>query len=208
MKKTKRSKKSRSWVIKQHRDQFFKKSKVLGFRSRAAFKLIELNDKFNFIKKNTNILDVGSAPGGWSQVVSKIISNGKILAIDKRPMEKIKNVSFLNEDFLADDIKNKIVDEFKGKIDVVVSDMAADTTGNKSVDCIRTNNLCSEVINFSLNILKNKGTLIAKIFMGEDFIEVKNLAKKYFKKVEFYKPESSRSESKETYIICSILKTL
>ncbi|MBA1339575.1 MAG: 23S rRNA (uridine2552-2'-O)-methyltransferase [Pelagibacterales bacterium] len=208
MKKTKRSKKSRSWVIKQHRDQFFKKSKVLGFRSRAAFKLIELNEKFNFIKKNTKILDVGSSPGGWSQVSSKIITNGKILAIDKKPMESIKNVNFLNEDFLNVSVKNKIFEEFKGKIDVVISDMAADTTGNKSVDCIRTNNLCSEVINFSLNILKNKGSLIAKLFMGEDFIEVKNLAKKCFKKVEFYKPKSSKKESKETYIICSTLNTL
>ncbi len=208
MKKTKRSKKSRSWVIKQHRDQFFKKSKVLGYRSRAAFKLIQLNEKFHFIKKNTNMLDIGSTPGGWSQVASKIVTNGRILAIDKKPMEKIKNVRFLNEDFLNITIKDKILEEFKGKIDVVISDMAADTTGNKSIDCIRTNNLCSEVINFSLNILKNKGNLIAKLFMGEDFIEVKNLAKKNFKKVEFYKPKSSRSESKETYIICSILKTL
>ena len=154
------------------------------------------------------MLDIGSTPGGWSQVASKIVTNGRILAIDKKPMEKIKNVRFLNEDFLNITIKDKILEEFKGKIDVVISDMAADTTGNKSIDCIRTNNLCSEVINFSLNILKNKGNLIAKLFMGEDFIEVKNLAKKNFKKVEFYKPKSSRSESKETYIICSILKTL
>ena len=154
------------------------------------------------------MVELGSTPGGWSQVASKIVTNGRILAIDKKPMEKIKNVRFLNEDFLNITIKDKILEEFKGKIDVVISDMAADTTGNKSIDCIRTNNLCSEVINFSLNILKNKGNLIAKLFMGEDFIEVKNLAKKNFKKVEFYKPKSSRSESKETYIICSILKTL
>jgi len=86
--------------------------------------------------------------------------------------------------------------------------MAADTTGNKSVDCIRTNNLCLEVINFSLKILENKGTLVSKLFMGEEFIEVKDYAKKKFKKVEFYKPQSSRRESKETYIICSIIKTL
>ena len=94
MKKTKKSKKSRTWVIKQHRDQFFKKSKVLGYRSRAAFKLIELNKKFNFIKKNSQLLDIGSSPGGWSQVASKIITNGKIVAVDKQPMEKIKTVNF------------------------------------------------------------------------------------------------------------------
>jgi len=208
MKKTKRAKKSRTWVIKQHRDQFFKKAKVLGYKSRAAFKLIELNKKFNFIKKNSNLLDIGSTPGGWSQVAAKIITNGKILAIDIKPMEKINNVIFLNNDFLEEKTQEKILNTFKTKINVVISDMAENTTGNKSVDSIRTNNLCSEVINFSLKILNQKGTLICKLFMGEDFLEVKNLAKNNFKKVDFFKPESSRSESKETYIVCSSLKTL
>ena len=208
MKKTKRAKKSRTWVIKQHRDQFFKKAKVLGYKSRAAFKLIELNKKFNFIKKNSNLLDVGSAPGGWSQVASKIITSGKILAVDITPMEKIDNVIFLNNDFLEKETQKKILNVFNAKIDIIISDMAENTTGNKSVDSIRTNNLCSEVINFSLKMLNPKGTLVCKLFMGEDFLEVKNLAKNNFKKVDFFKPESSRNESKETYIICSTLKAL
>ena len=208
MKKTKRAKKSRTWVIKQHRDQFFKKAKVLGYKSRAAFKLIELNKKFNFLKKNSNLLDIGSTPGGWSQVASKIITTGKIIAVDITPMEKLDNVIFLNNNFLEEKTQENIVNIFNTKIDVVVSDMAENTTGNKSVDSIRTNNLCSEVINFSLKILDQKGTLVCKLFMGEDFLEVKNLAKRNFKKVDFFKPESSRSESKETYIICSLLKTL
>ncbi len=208
MKKTKRAKKSRTWVIKQHRDQFFKKAKVLGYKSRAAFKLIELNKKFNFIKKNSNLLDIGSAPGGWSQVASKIIDSGKILAIDILPMEEIKNVIFLKSNFLDDKTYVNIKNIFKSKIDVVISDMAENTTGNKSVDSIRTNNLCAEVINFSLKMLTKKGSLVCKLFMGEDFLEVKNLAKKNFKNVDFFKPESSRSESKETYIFCSVLKTL
>jgi 23S rRNA (uridine2552-2'-O)-methyltransferase len=208
MKKTKRAKKSRTWVIKQHRDQFFKKAKVLGYKSRAAFKLIELNKKFNFIKKNSNLLDIGSTPGGWSQVASKIITNGKILAVDIIPMEKLKDVLFLNSDFSDEKIQDEIIKNFKDKIDVIVSDMAENTTGNKSVDSIRTNSLCVDVINFSLKALTKKGSLACKLFMGEDFLEVKNLAKKNFKNVDFFKPESSRSESKETYIICSTLKTL
>ncbi|MDA1197674.1 MAG: RlmE family RNA methyltransferase [Proteobacteria bacterium] len=208
MKKSKRAKKSRTWVIKQHRDQFFKKAKVLGYRSRSAFKLLELNKKFNFIKKNSNLLDVGSAPGGWSQVASKIVTNGKIVAVDITSMEKIENVFFLNNDFLEKETQEKILNTFGTKIDVIVSDMAENTTGNKSLDSIRTNNLCTEVINFSLKMLNNKGTLICKLFMGEDFLNVQNLAKNNFKKVNFFKPESSRSESKETYIICSLLKTL
>jgi 23S rRNA (uridine2552-2'-O)-methyltransferase len=208
MKKTKRAKKSRTWVIKQHRDQFFKKAKVLGYKSRAAFKLIELNKKFNFIKKNSNLLDIGSTPGGWSQVASKIITEGKILAIDITPMEKLNNVIFLNNDFSDLIIQDKILKIFNGKIDVIVSDMAENTTGNKTVDSIRTNSLCSEVINFSLKVLTSKGCLVCKLFMGDDFLEVKHLAKKNFKNVDFFKPESSRSESKETYIICSRLKAL
>jgi len=206
MKKTKRAKKSRTWVIKQHRDQFFKKAKVLGYKSRAAFKLIELNKKFNFLKKNSNLLDIGSTPGGWSQVASKIITSGKIVAVDITPMEKLDNVIFLNNDFLEEKTQKNILNIFNTKIDVIVSDMAENTTGNKSVDSIRTNNLCTEVIKFSLKILNQKGTLICKLFMGEDFLEVKNLAKYNFKKVDFFKPESSRSESKETYIICSSFK--
>ena len=208
MKKTKRAKKSRTWVIKQHRDQFFKKAKVLGYKSRAAFKLVELNKKFNFIKKNSNLLDIGSTPGGWSQVASKIITNGKIIAIDLVSMEKLDNVMFLNNDFSDKKIQDKIIKIFNDKIDVIVSDMAENTTGNKTVDSIRTNSLCTDVINFSLKALTNKGSLVCKLFMGEDFLEVKNLAKKNFKNVDFFKPESSRSESKETYIICSTLKTL
>ena len=107
MKKTKRSKKSRSWVIKQHRDQFFKKSKTLGYRSRSAFKLIELNKKFNIIKTNTNLLDIGASPGGWSQIASKIIQTGKILSIDLKEMDPIKNVKFLKSDFQSNTSKKK-----------------------------------------------------------------------------------------------------
>tara|TARA_Y100001970_G_scaffold268578_1_gene360036 strand:+ start:36 stop:653 length:618 start_codon:yes stop_codon:yes gene_type:complete len=204
----KKNRSSKSWIIKQHRDQFYKKSKILGYRSRSAFKLLEINKKFKFLKKNINLLDLGSSPGGWSQVVSQIIKSGKIIALDKKKMDKVKNVTFLNKDFLLPETKEKILQEFPKKVDVVISDMAADTTGNKSLDCIRTNLLCSEVINFTTDILNNKGILLSKLFMGEDFLEVKELAEKKFKKVQFFKPESSRSESKETFIYCSSLNTL
>ena len=208
MKKSKRVKKSNSWKIKQNRDQFFKKSKILGYRSRASFKLIELNEKFKFIKKNSRLLDLGSYPGGWSQVASKLITNGKILAIDIKSMEQIKNVKFLKYDILKQDIKEKIENIFNENLDVIISDMAADTTGNKSLDSIRTNQLCSEVLVLSSKILKPEGVLVSKLFMGDDFLEVKNLAKTLFKKVNFFKPISSRTESKETYLHCKFLKTL
>ena len=208
MKKSKRTKKSNSWKIKQHRDPYFKKSKILGYRSRASFKLIELNKKYRFIKKKSNLLDLGSCPGGWSQVASKIITNGKILSIDIKDMEPINNVKFVKADILQNETKDIIIAYFQSKLDIIISDMAADTTGNRSLDSIRTNQLCAEIINLSKDILKPKGVLVSKIFMGEDFIEVKNLAKSIFKTVNFFKPNSSRSESKETYIHCNTLKIL
>ena len=208
MKKSKRIKKSNSWKIKQHRDQFFKKSKTLGYRSRASFKLIELNKKYKFLKKNTNLLDLGCCPGGWSQVASQIIIAGRIMSVDIKDMDPIKDVKFFKGNLLSKDTKSVVIKYFKSNLDVILSDMAADTTGNKSLDSIRTNQLCADVINFSKETLKPRGVLVSKIFMGEDFLEVKNLAKSTFDRVNFFKPESSRKESKETYLHCEILKTL
>ena len=208
MKKSKRIKKSNSWKIKQHRDQFFKKSKTLGYRSRASFKLIELNKKYNFLKRNSNLLDLGSSPGGWSQVARQLIKEGKVMALDMKDMEPVYNVKFLKGNILEEQTKIEVKKYFDAALDVILSDMAADTTGNKSLDSIRTNQLCTEVIYFSKKMLKPKGVLVSKLFMGDDFIEVKKLAKSIFKKVNFFKPESSRNESKETYLHCEILKPL
>ena len=208
MKKSKRIKKSNSWRIKQHRDQFFKKSKTLGYRSRASFKLIELNKKFNFIKKNTNLLDLGSCPGGWTQVARQIIIDGKIMSIDLKEMSPVKNVRFFKGNITKKITKTEVTRYFNSSLDVIISDMAANTTGNKSLDSIRTNQLTTDVITFSKETLKPKGVLVSKVFMGEDFIQVKNLAKSIFKKVNFFKPESSRKESKETYLHCETLKPL
>ena len=204
----KKNKRSKSWIINQHRDQYFKKSKVLGYRSRSAFKLIEINKKFKLLNNNTNLIDLGSAPGGWSQVASQIITKGLIIAIDTKEMKNIKNVNFIRGDILNDNTKDKITKKFAGKIDVIISDMAANTTGNKDLDCIRTNNLCLEIINLSTLLLKNNGSIVSKIFMGQDFLEIKKKAKTYFKKVVFFKPNSSRDNSKETYIHCKTLNTL
>jgi len=198
----KKNKISKNWILKHKKDQFFLKSKIEGYRSRSAFKLIEIDKKFNFLKKNTLILDLGSAPGGWSQVASKKITNGKILSIDLKTMEKIKNVDFLKGNFLETDIDNKIMLYFKSKIDVVMSDMAANTTGNKSLDSFKTGELCLNALDLSLRILSNDGIFLSKIFMGSIFREIDKKAKEKFKKVIKYKPISSKSESKEIYIYC------
>ena len=131
-----------------------------------------------------------------------------MLSVDVKPMEPIKNVEFIKTNIFEKDTKDKILNFFSGKLDVIISDMAADTTGNRSLDSIRTNQLCLEVLNLSSNILKTEGSLVTKLFMGDEFLEVKKLAKSLFKDVNFFKPESSRNESKETYLHCRILKTL
>jgi len=192
---------------RSYQDHFFKKAKTSGYRSRSAFKLIELNSKFKFLKNSIKLLDVGSFPGGWSQVAAKTIKNGKILSIDKKKIEEIKDVKFIMGDFLEKKSKTTIIEYFNSNIDVILSDMASNTTGNKSLDCIRTNQLCLDILDFSKETLSTKGVVVSKLFMGEDFDEIKIKAKKYFKKINFFKPNSSRDESRETYIHCSGLST-
>lgn len=192
---------------KSYQDHFFQKAKAEGFRSRSAFKLIELDNKFKFLKNGIKLLDVGSSPGGWCQVVRKKNKNGKILGIDKEKIKEIEGIKFIVGDFLEEKSKMLILEYFNSNIDVILSDMAPNTTGNKNLDCIRTNQLCLAILNFSKEILIKNGVVISKLFMGEDFEEIKKTAKKYFKKIDFFKPNSSRDESRETYIHCSELST-
>jgi 23S rRNA (uridine2552-2'-O)-methyltransferase len=196
------NKKSKNWLTKHKKDQFFKQSKIEGFRSRSAFKLMEMNKKFNFLKKKISLLDIGSCPGGWSQVASKEITNGKILAVDIKSMEKINNVDFIKGDFNQNEIYQKIMIYFNNKIDVVLSDAAANTTGNKTLDSYRTGELCLNAMDLSNKILSKDGIFLSKLFMGSTFKEIINKAKKYFKRTVIYKPLSSKKESKEVYIFC------
>ena len=203
----KKNKISKNWLIKRHKDKFFKQSKIQGFRSRSAFKLIEINEKFKFLNKNVHVLDLGSSPGGWSQVVRKKIVNGKILALDVKPMESIDKVTFLNGDLNDRAIYKKILTYFDKKINVVISDMAANTTGNKNLDSYRTGKLCLKAMDLAREILYQDGVFLSKVFMGSIFTEIHEKANKYFKKVIKYKPLSSRKESKEIYVYCKgILK--
>ena len=152
----KKNKTSKNWIIKQHRDQFFKKSKIQGYKSRSAFKLIEMNRKFRFLKKKSLLLDMGSCPGGWSQVANKEIIRGKLLAVDIKPMEKINNVDFIKGDFRDKEIYEKILLYFNNKIDVFLSDMAANTSGNKELDTYRTGQLCLDAMGLATKILLKK----------------------------------------------------
>ena len=196
------NKKSKNWLAKRKKDQFFKQSKIEGFRSRSAFKLIEMNQKFKFLKKKISLLDIGSCPGGWSQVASKEITNGRILAVDIKPMEKISNIDFIKGDFNQNEIHQKIMVYFNSKINVVLSDAAANTTGNKTLDSYRTGELCLNAMDLSNKILSKDGIFLSKLFMGPTFKEINKKAKKYFKRTVIYKPLSSKKESKEIYIFC------
>ena len=149
----KKNKISKNWINKQHRDIYFKKSKILGYRSRSSFKLIDLDEKFEFLKKNTYLVDLGSSPGGWSQVAIKKITNGKILAVDIKDMEKIDKVSFLKGDLLDINTYIEIENFFERKVDVVISDMATNTSGNKNLDSFNTGQLCLNAMDLSQKIL-------------------------------------------------------
>ncbi|MFY7791485.1 MAG: RlmE family RNA methyltransferase [Candidatus Fonsibacter ubiquis] len=200
---------SKNWITRQFNDPYTKLAKQKGYRSRSAFKLIEINNKFKFLKNNLNILDLGSAPGGWSQVCADINKNGKNLSIDILNMETIDNIFFYKKDFNDSDFLDFINDFFKqNKVDIVLSDMAVNTTGNKDLDAIKTNAIALDVVNLSKLILKKKSTLLVKIFSGKDEnILIKN-AKELFKDIERIKPDSSRKESREMYLLCRDLKII
>jgi 23S rRNA (uridine2552-2'-O)-methyltransferase len=200
---------SKNWITRQFNDPYSKLAKEKGYRSRSAFKLIEINNKFKFLKNNLNILDLGSAPGGWSQVCAEINKNGKNLSIDILNMETINNIFFFKKNFNDSDFLNFINEFFKqNKVDIVLSDMAVNTTGNKDLDAIKTNALALDVVNLSKLILKTKSSLLVKIFSGKDEnILIKN-AKDLFKNIERIKPDSSRKESREMYLLCRDLKII
>ena len=192
---------------KSYQDHYFIKAKEQGYRSRSAFKLIELNQKFKFLKKEIKLLDVGSFPGGWLQVAKKTIKNGKILGIDKKKLIQIEGTRIIEGDFLEERSKNDILKFFNSKINVILSDMAPNTSGNKSLDAIKTNELCLSILEFSKKVLDKNGVAVSKLFMGEDFEAIKIYAKETFKNIRFFKPNSSRDNSRETYIYCNRLNT-
>ncbi len=198
----KKNKISKNWLNKRKKDQFFKKAKIHGYRSRSAYKLIEMNKKFKFIKKDSFLLDLGCSPGGWSQVASEIIVNGRILSIDNKYMNRLVNVNFILDDVNNEELTLKVQKFFNKKIDVVLSDMAANTTGNKNLDSFRTGELCLNAMDLAKNVLSKNGVFLAKAFMGSIFDEIQKKSEKYFKKVIKYKPLSSKNESKEIYIFC------
>ena len=202
----KKNKISKNWVNKQRRDAYVRQSKVDGYRARSAYKLKEIDEKFRIFKGGMSIIDIGAAPGSWSQYVAKVVKSGKIISVDLKEMENIEDTLQIKGDFTSIDIQNQIKDYLKKKPDVVMSDMAVNTTGIKNIDSIQTGELCKEAMVFSKDVISEKGFFISKIFMGSTFNEIVALGKKFFKEVKVFKPKSSRKDSKESFIICKNLR--
>ncbi len=202
----KKNKISKNWVNKQKRDTYVRQSKIEGYRARSVYKLIEIDEKFKIFRGGMNVIDIGAAPGSWSQYVSKVVKNGKIISIDLKEMVKIKNTIQIRGDFTEPDVQNQIKAYLNKEADVVMSDMAVNTTGIKNVDSIQTGELCKEAMIFSKNVMSNKGFFISKIFMGSSFNEIIKLGKNIFKEVKVFKPKSSRKDSKESFVICKNLR--
>ena len=202
----KKNKISKNWLNKQRRDIYVRRSKVDGYRARSAYKLIEIDEKFKIFKGGMFVLDIGAAPGSWSQYASKVIKHGKVISIDLKEMEEIKNTTQITGDFTDPNIKKKIKEYFNTRLDVVMSDMAVNTTGIKNLDAIQTGELCKEAMIFSKDIISQNGFFISKIFMGSTFNEIVALGKKIFKEVRVFKPQSSRKDSKESFIICKKIR--
>ena len=197
---------SKNWINKQKRDIYVRQSKVDGYRARSAYKLIEIDKKFKIFKNKMTILDIGASPGSWSQYVSKIVTNGKIISVDLKKMEKINNTIQIIGDFTNSNTQDQIKNKLTSKAEVVMSDMAVNTTGVKNLDSIQTGELCKEAMIFSKDVISSDGFFISKIFMGSSFNEIVALGKKIFKEVKVFKPKSSRKDSKESFIVCKNLR--
>ena len=202
----KKNKISKNWVNKQRRDTYVRQSKVDGYRARSAYKLKEIDEKFRIFKGGMSVVDIGAAPGSWSQYVAKVVKSGKIISVDLKEMENIENTLQIQGDFTSVDTQDQIKEYLKKKPDVVMSDMAVNTTGVKNLDSIQTGELCKEAMTFSKKVISSKGCFISKIFMGSTFNEIVALGKKIFKEVRVFKPKSSRKDSKESFIICKNLR--
>ncbi len=199
-----RSQSSRAWLQRQLNDPYVAAAKAKGYRSRAAFKLIELNEKFRFLKKGARVLDLGAAPGGWSQVAAQV--GATVVAADVLEMEPIAGVTFFQADLTDPDVPQMLKEALAGPADLVLTDMAAPTTGHRATDHIRTAALVEIALEVALDTLKPGGSFVGKVFQGGSSGELLARLKKAFREVKHVKPPASRSESIELYVVASGFK--
>ena len=195
---------STRWLQRQLNDPYVVLAKQEGYRSRAAFKIMEIDKKFRIFKKGRTVLDLGAAPGGWTQVAVSKVGKGNVVALDILDMDPIEGAISLKQDFLAPEAQGRVLEALNGRrCSVVMSDMAANTTGDRSTDHLRIMALLEEAYGFAVTVLEEGGFFVCKIFQGGAEQELLNQMKRDFEKVKHFKPESSRKDSKEMYLIAS-----
>lgn len=201
---------SRRWLERHLNDPYVHKSKADGYRSRAAYKLIEIDDRYKILKKGQKIIDLGVAPGGWSQIAAKIVGSTEespqVVGIDFLEVDPIPGVILLQMDFLEDDAPEKLMEALGDKPDLVISDMAAPTTGHRRTDHLRTAHLCEVAADFAISVLKPGGHFLTKTFQGGTENELLALLKQKFRSVHHVKPPASRAESVELYLLARDFK--
>ncbi|MGX1322082.1 23S rRNA (uridine2552-2'-O)-methyltransferase [Bradyrhizobium sp. USDA 377] len=203
----KRKLSSKLWLERQLNDPYVVKAKAAGYRSRAAFKLLEIDDKFRLLKPGMAVVDLGAAPGGWSQIAAKRVGStegkGKVVAIDLLEMPEIPGVDFAQLDFMANDAPEKLTAMLGGGADVVMSDMAANTTGHRKTDQLRIVGLVETAAAFACDVLKPGGAFLAKTFQSGADAELLAQLKRDFATVRHVKPAASRQDSSERYVLAT-----
>jgi 23S rRNA (uridine2552-2'-O)-methyltransferase len=202
----KRSTSSARWLTRQLNDPYVKQAKAEGWRSRAAFKLIGLDEKYSLIKGANRVVDLGIAPGGWSQVVRKLNPKAAVVGIDLLPTEPIEGVTIFEMDFMADEAPAALTEALGGPPDLILSDMAANTVGHKQTDHLRTMGLVETAADFAIQHLSPGGAFVAKVLAGGTDTELLALLKKHFTTVKHGKPPASRKDSSEWYVIAQGFK--
>lgn len=202
----KRSTSSARWLTRQINDPYVKQAKAAGYRSRAAFKLKELDEKFALLKKAERVVDLGIAPGGWSQVVREVRPQARVVGIDLLPTAPIEGVTIFEMDFMADEAPAALEGALDGPPDLVLSDMAANTVGHKQTDHLRTMGLVEAAVHFAIESLAPGGTLVSKVFAGGTDTELLTVLKRNFTSVKHAKPPASRKGSSEWYVIAQGFK--
>jgi 23S rRNA (uridine2552-2'-O)-methyltransferase len=201
----KRKLSSKLWLERQLNDPYVAQAKREGYRSRAAYKLIEIDDKYHFLKSGITVVDLGAAPGGWSQIAAKRVGaasgKGRVVAIDLLEMPGIVGVTFAQLDFLAEDAPDRLIGMMDGRADVVLSDMAANTTGHRKTDQLRMIGLVEAAAAFAAEVLKPGGAFLAKTFQSGADAELMTQLKRDFTSVRHVKPASSRKDSSERYVL-------
>lgn len=201
-----RSASSVRWLSRQLNDPYVKQAKADGWRSRAAFKLLELDEKFGLLKGCKRVVDLGIAPGGWSQVVRKKAPAAAVVGIDLLPTDPIEGVTIFEMDFMADEAPQALTEALDGPPDLVISDMAANTVGHKQTDHLRTMGLVETAVDFAIQTLSPGGAFVAKVFAGGTDGELLTILKRNFTTVKHAKPPSSRKDSSEWYVIAQGFK--